>query len=249
MVEMTRELLPRIVITTSRIPKVSGLEFTRMVRKGYASVPRHLGIIIMSDTATRGFLEAARDSGVDEILVRPFTAQAIMHRVYAVLERQREFIDSARYVGPCRRRRQLPDYTGPMRRFIDPVEGEGEPGWDGTANRTHLLQLVARTAELFQAVTPGHRLGLREAYEACREVETTAAQMKDDALAAAARSLSRYVVAVGSVNPLDPEAVERHLDAMHRMCALGVSEISERQAIVEDLERLLDVKLGRTRAA
>jgi CheY-like chemotaxis protein len=249
LVEMTKEMLPRIVITTSRLPKVSGLEFTRLVRKGYGPVPRNLGIVAMSDTATRIFLEAARDSGVDEILVRPFTAQAIMHRVQAVLERQREFIDSARYVGPCRRRRQLADYTGPMRRFIDPVDEDSGHGWDTPGNLALMKQLVARTAENFQAVRQGDRIALRAAYDAAKEVEANAQRLKDDVLVGAARSICRYVVAVGSVNPLDPEAVSAHMNGMARLCALTASQHGERQKILDDLARLIDAKLGRTQAA
>ena len=104
---VTEEYLPKLVITTSRLPNLSGLEFTRAVRAGYKLIPRELSIIAMTDTPTRAFLDAARESGVDEMLVRPFTAKAVLLRVKSVFDRPREFVDSAKYIGPCRRRRMV----------------------------------------------------------------------------------------------------------------------------------------------
>ena len=40
LLELTEEYLPTIVITTSRLPGLSGLEFTRLIRAGYRLVPR-----------------------------------------------------------------------------------------------------------------------------------------------------------------------------------------------------------------
>ena len=70
MLEQTVEYEPRIVITTSRLPEMSGLEYTRLIRGGYKNVSRLLSIIVMTDTPTKAFLDAAQASGVDEMLVR-----------------------------------------------------------------------------------------------------------------------------------------------------------------------------------
>ena len=72
LLELTVEYEPRIVITTSRLPELSGLEYTRLIRSGYQNVSRLLSVIVMTDTPTRTFLDAAQASGVDEMLVRPF---------------------------------------------------------------------------------------------------------------------------------------------------------------------------------
>ncbi|RYG37382.1 MAG: response regulator, partial [Burkholderiales bacterium] len=50
LLELTIEYEPRIVITTSRLPELSGLEFTRLVRAGHKNVSRLLSIIVMTDT-------------------------------------------------------------------------------------------------------------------------------------------------------------------------------------------------------
>ena len=94
LLKVCTELHPRIVITSSRIPGISGLDFTRTIRNGHGGVPRSLSIIIMTDTPTQKFLDAARAAGVDEMLVRPFNGAALLARVEAVLLRPRRFVES-----------------------------------------------------------------------------------------------------------------------------------------------------------
>ena len=62
---------------------------------------------------------AARDAGVNEFVVKPITAKAVLDRINAVILRPRAFIKAEHYVGPCRRRRDLADYEGPFRRYTD----------------------------------------------------------------------------------------------------------------------------------
>ena len=56
---------------------------------------------------------------MNEFIVKPITAKAVLDRINAVIMRPRAFIQSADYVGPCRRRRDQPDYAGPFRRSAD----------------------------------------------------------------------------------------------------------------------------------
>lgn len=246
LLDSTVEYQPRIVITTSRLPGLSGLEYTRKIREGYVSVPRELSIIAMTDTPTKAFLEAAQSSGVDEMLVRPFTAQAIMLRIRAVLDHPREFVDSAKYIGPCRRRRMVDDYIGPMRRFIDPMDGApGTPPWESEPSRKVVRLCVQKISEQVSALTPGDRTKLRSIYTAVKETEAKADEMLDVILASASRSLGRYIMAIGANGVLDPEVVTTHIDAMHTLGMLGSAQHSERENLVEGLHRIVDKRLGR----
>lgn len=248
LLDLTEEYAPRIVITTSRLPGLSGLEFTRLIRAGYRNVPRELPIIAMTDTPTRVFLDAARESGVDEMLVRPFTAHAIILRVKAVLERPRVFVDSIKYVGPCRRRRMVEEYDGPLRRFIDPVDDmPGAPAWESEPNRAVVRICVQKISELAGVLTNGDRKKLREIYSAVKETETIADDTRDVILAAAARSLGRYITAIGAAGVLDEEVVSTHIDAMHTLGMLTSAQHVEREKLVEGLGRIVDKKLGRAR--
>jgi DNA-binding response OmpR family regulator len=246
----TVEMQPRVVITASRIPGISGLEFTRMIRAGYEEVSRQTSIIVMTDTPTKAFLKAAQESGVDEMLVRPFSSQAVMDRVKSVLERPREFIDCAVYVGPCRRRRMLEDYNGPMRRFIDPIGDQTTLApWELEENRAAVRSCVKKISELATALTPGDRRKLREIYFAVKETEHKADELKDQMMGEAARSLGRYISSIGATGMAEPDVLTTHIDAMHTLCMLGGEHHGERENLVAGLKKVVDKRLARIRAA
>jgi CheY-like chemotaxis protein len=246
----TVEHEPTIVITTSRLPGMSGLEFTRLIRAGYQDVPRELSIIVMTNTPTKAFLDAAQNSGVDEMLVRPFTAQHLLIRIRAVLDHPREFVDSAKYIGPCRRRRMVDDYIGPMRRFVDPTDDmPGALPWEQETNRAAVRTCVKKISEMATGLQPGDRRKLREIFTAAKETESVADETKDAMLGAAARSLGRYIMAIGANGHPDEEVMTTHIDAMHTLGMLTSAQHAERQNLVDGLVRIVDKRLGRTKAA
>ncbi len=249
MMQMTIEFAPQIVIANSRLPGVSGLEFTRKIRAGYAGAKRNMSIIVATSTATTKFLEAARASGVDEMLVRPFTAAALLARVEAVLLRPRRFIDSVSYVGPCRRRRMLEDYDGPMRRFCDPLEAPGEAPWEAETNRDLMRQAVAKIDARARRIAFGDRSQVHQTYLAVVEAEELADEVRDERMTEATRSLGRYITAIGASGGFDHEVLTTHLDAMQKLCALGAGEHAERLRLVAGLHAVVDKKLGRTQTA
>ncbi len=95
---------------------LDGVEFTRLVRTSADSPNPYLPIIMMTGHSERARVYEARDAGVNEFIVKPITAKAVLDRINAVILRPRAFIKSEGYIGPCRRRRDAPDYAGPFRR-------------------------------------------------------------------------------------------------------------------------------------
>jgi DNA-binding response OmpR family regulator len=250
LLERTAELHPRVVITTSRLPGLSGLDYTRMIRTGYKEVSRQTSIIVMTDTPTKAFLDAAQQAGADEMLARPFSSKSVAIRVQSVLERPREFIDCAVYVGPCRRRRMIDSYDGPMRRFIDPLGGaEHMAPWELEPNRVAVRACVKKISELTTGLTPGDRRKLREIYFAVKETETLADETRDGVMGEAARSLGRYITAIGSTGTPDPEVLSTHIDAMHTLGMLGSEAHEERENLIKGLKKVVDKKLNRIKAA
>lgn len=246
----TVEQSPEIVITSSRIPNLSGLEYTRMIRAGFHTVKRTTAIIVMTNTPTQKFVEAARESGVDEMLVRPFTGAAILARVEAVMLRPRRFVESADYVGPCRRRRMLEEYGGPLRRFTDPTGIASGQLWEAEGNRELVRECVTKISEISRDLTQGDRQKLREVYEAVASTESLADEVRDQMMGDAARSLGRYISAMGASGPLDPEVFRTHIDAMQKLGALGARHVAEREELVQGLVAVVDKRIKRkTRAA
>ena len=251
LLERTVETNPRVIITASRIPGISGLEFTRMIRAGFKDVSRQTSIIVMTDTPTKAFLDAAQQSGVDEMLARPFSSQAVMVRVKSVLERPREFIDCAVYVGPCRRRRMIDDYSGPLRRFVDPLGGDPNcmAPWESEPNRIAVRACVKKISELSAGLTPGDRRKLREIYFAVKEAEAKSDEVKDQMMGDAARSLGRYITAIGANGVADPEVLTTHIDAMHTLGVLTSKHHAERENLTAGLKKVVDKRLARARVA
>jgi len=245
LMKLTAEFQPNVVVTSSRIPGTSGLEFTRLIRAGYQNVSRALAIIVMTDTPTQKFLSAAREAGVDEMLVRPFNGSALLARVEAVLIRPRRFVESVNYVGPCRRRRMLDEYGGPMRRFTDPFEDNDQPLWETEGNREVVRLCVTRVSELAKELSPGDRRKLREIYTAVQAAEQTADDVSDQSMGDAARSLGRYITAVGGAGSIDEEVLSTHIDAMQTLIALGSDSLKEREKLVKGLVAIVDKRLGR----
>ncbi|WP_292021532.1 MULTISPECIES: response regulator [unclassified Brevundimonas] len=98
---------------------LDGVAFTRLVRTSPDSPNAYLPIIMMTGHSERARVYEARDAGVNEFVVKPITAKAVLDRINAVILRPRAFIKAEHYVGPCRRRRDLADYEGPFRRYTD----------------------------------------------------------------------------------------------------------------------------------
>lgn len=239
---------PSVVITTSRLPGVSGLEYTRRIRAGFRTVPRELSIIAMTDSPTRSFLEAARDSGVDEMLVRPISARAVLTRMDAVVSRPRAFVDSIDYAGPCRRRRPAEEYGGPLRRLADPAEAEGVTAlWESEDARRAARAAVRRIREFTDGLAAGDRRRLRALFEAVREAGSTAAEVRDEMTAGAARSLGQYLTGVGASDYLDLDVIHTHIDALYSLCMLGNRHGDERRRIVDGLTQVVRKRLDRQR--
>jgi CheY-like chemotaxis protein len=105
-----------LAIVDFRMAPIDGVEFTRLVRNAADSRNRYLPIIMLTGYADRARVVEARDAGVTEIVVKPMTSKALISRLQAVIFQPRDFVRTATYFGPDRRRQQSPDYTGPERR-------------------------------------------------------------------------------------------------------------------------------------
>ncbi|WP_332771363.1 response regulator [Phenylobacterium sp.] len=104
-----------VVYVDYEMPVMNGLEFISAVR-ARAGADRFLPIIMLTGHSDLPRLHGARDRGVTEFLTKPVTAKTILTRLGAVIYHPRPFVISAGFFGPDRRRRSVPDYSGPLRR-------------------------------------------------------------------------------------------------------------------------------------
>lgn len=108
-----------IIITDWMMSPIDGLEFTRMVRRHENSPNKLVPIVMLTGYNSYKRVLEARDSGVTEYLVKPFTAQDIANRIAYVINNPRDFIHCETYFGPDRRRIVDTLYRGEFRRHTD----------------------------------------------------------------------------------------------------------------------------------
>jgi CheY-like chemotaxis protein len=129
---------PDIVLTDWLMQPFDGIELIRRIRRDPRSPNKYVPVIMMTGYSHRARVEKARDMGVTEFLVKPFTAKDLYTRIEQLIERPRQFVDTGEgaFFGPDRRRRRRDDYMGPRRReeeisngafeidLVDPSETE-----------------------------------------------------------------------------------------------------------------------------
>jgi two-component system, chemotaxis family, chemotaxis protein CheY len=108
--EAIRTILPDIVVLDWDLPLLNGAELVRIVRSpGLFPIP-DVPVIMLSSHGERGrVLEAAR-IGVNEYLVKPVSAQALLDRMVSILVKPRPIVRLGDYYGP-----------EPRRQFSDPI--------------------------------------------------------------------------------------------------------------------------------
>jgi two-component system chemotaxis response regulator CheY len=87
---------------------VSGTKFVERIRKSSYSPNPFIPIVMMMDMASGSDVLSARDSGVNEILLRPINAENFCDRLVSIIDHPRMFVTAKTYKGPCRRRKQKP---------------------------------------------------------------------------------------------------------------------------------------------
>lgn len=104
-----------LIITDWAMEPLDGLDFCRLLRRGEDSAHRFVPIIMLTGHTEAHRVIEARDAGINEVLVKPVSIEALCARVSAIIESPRPFVKSLTYFGPCRRRAQVP-YQGVDRR-------------------------------------------------------------------------------------------------------------------------------------
>jgi CheY-like chemotaxis protein len=117
---------PDIVIADWHMEPMNGIELTMRIRKDPMSPNRMVPIVLVTGYSALIRVAQARDAGVTEFMVKPFSANDMAKRIAYVINKPRDFVDAKDYFGPDRRRRKDPGYRGSMRRQDDKKDGNWE---------------------------------------------------------------------------------------------------------------------------
>jgi len=104
---------------------MDGLQFTRRVRQELGSPKPRVPIILMTGFASKQLVLEARDVGVTEILIKPFTVQTLIKHLTHIIENPRDFIVAPKFTGPDRRRRKASVPDEQKKRKVDKSDKSG----------------------------------------------------------------------------------------------------------------------------
>jgi DNA-binding response OmpR family regulator len=106
---------PDLVIVDWLADESSGLDLTRKIRTSPDSPNPYVPIIMMTGYSQKKRVIMARDSGVSEFVVKPYTASTLYKKIETIIEQPRQFIKAPNFFGPDRRRKSN-EFTGKDRR-------------------------------------------------------------------------------------------------------------------------------------
>ena len=85
---------------------IDGLEILKKIRQSSTSPDPSVPVIFVSANTEHHQICEARDMGSTEFLAKPPTAHMLYRRILSVLQNDRRFIQTAKFVGPDRRRQR-----------------------------------------------------------------------------------------------------------------------------------------------
>lgn len=88
------------------MPEVDGIAFVKRMRGDKTGNFRFLPVIMTTSYSEIWRVQQSRDAGVNEFVVKPFSARTLYTKMKTIIDNPRPYIDIAGgYFGPDRRRR------------------------------------------------------------------------------------------------------------------------------------------------
>jgi CheY-like chemotaxis protein len=103
---------------------VNGEAFVRQLRRSEHHQIAETPVIAVIANADRPTVFAARDAGINAILLRPYSAAQLLDKVMWTLGQDTPFIRSESYIGPDRRRFRTEEYLGEKRRIGEVADSD-----------------------------------------------------------------------------------------------------------------------------
>lgn len=234
------------VVFIEWLANADSLAFIRRVRLSEDAPNRAVNMFMLTMRGAQAEVEAARTAGADGYMRKPISGAALRKHIRRVVADPRPFVETAAYVGPCRRRRAELSFAGPWRRINDVQPAAGEVAGDEDVLDLKAELARARVAALEGAVRElraGDAEAARTVFKAAQALADVAEQIGDSCLLLGAKELARYMQAQGATERLDPEVVQTHTAALHQLAHLPHALNQERDRVSQSLKRMIDKKL------
>jgi DNA-binding response OmpR family regulator len=102
-IKFLSEVEIHLAIIDMEMNLLSGIDFTRLVRRGGEVRNDELPIVIASANAETTTVAAAANAGANAYVIKPFSGDTLYRRIRAILTNPVPFIRCDSYVGPDRR--------------------------------------------------------------------------------------------------------------------------------------------------
>ena len=106
-----------IIICDWEMSPVNGLMLLRWIRRHKESSDRFKPFVMLSGYSEPKRVQEARDMGVTEFMSKPFSVKALANKLQSVIFKPRQFVHTASYFGPDRRRQEIPISGEDRRKF------------------------------------------------------------------------------------------------------------------------------------
>ncbi len=245
---MLASVQPDMLVTDWDIEGGKGLDLVRRIRRGEAGdEARSTPIVMVTTRNTEQAVRQARNAGVDEFVLRPFSTSILTRRAKEVRDHKRDFIQSVHYVGPDRRRRKDEHYIGPKRRDVEKKNQADAP--ELKRHKGVAREHVERIAVLLRGLDPSDASAISDIRRASAELKNFANEMAEPMIQAASSSLSNYVDGCAVSGKLGADVVQAHIDALLQLIQLPNYQIELRQTVTQQLGVMVTKKLRQAGAA
>jgi CheY-like chemotaxis protein len=111
---------PSVIFCDETTPRIEGAEFASAARRAPGVGNPMVPIFLVCAAPRRKDVVVARDVGVTDVIVRPYSAATIERKLRVALDSPRAFIKAGTFFGPDRRVDHRPPYKGEDRRSRTP---------------------------------------------------------------------------------------------------------------------------------
>jgi DNA-binding response OmpR family regulator len=118
---LTRHVID-VVITDALMEPVDGIALTKAIRTSGSNINCDMPVILCTAHSEESRMTEARDAGVTEIVVKPFSVRTFYERISAAIERPRPRVQSAVFSGPDRRRQIISEIEEDRRKADYPLK-------------------------------------------------------------------------------------------------------------------------------
>lgn len=104
------------IITDWRMGDLDGIDLIRFIRTSPKALNKRVPIILLTGNTEVDDVVEARDAGVNEYVIKPFSAEQLVKRIRAIILKPKSFVEAPEYSGPDRRFRKANPPSGKDRR-------------------------------------------------------------------------------------------------------------------------------------